>query len=242
MFSLDFGSIFSGGWQRFISNIGAVLLYAVAYYVGIFILMIPMFIVMGPAILMVLLGASRGANQEALAAMLSGSLGLTIIIGIIVAIVSIGWCAGFMFILKKLALGQNHAFGDMFSQFRKLLQLIVLGIIFGVGVAIGTLLLIIPGIFLMVMWSQSFFLVIDKNVDAITALQASWKAVMPNFWLVLGILVVWYVIAFVAALVLNFIPIIGALGFYLLVQPFLWMVLWVLYFALFPLGQEQLTA
>lgn len=246
MFSLDFGSIFSGGWQRFVNNIGSALLYAVVFIVGNFVLSIPFVIVLGPAFLTMIIGARRGASEQQLAAMLGGSLILLVIISIIVGIVSIGWTAGFVQVLKKLTLGEKPEFSDMFSQFGKLLQLVIFYILFAIAVGIGLILFIIPGIFLMIAWSQAFYLIIDKNMDAISAMKTSWERVLKDFWLVTGVLIVWYIIFLVLMWFFMFlniiIPLIPMLIAYLFVMPFMLMILWALYFALFPRAEAQPTA
>ncbi len=235
MFSLDFGSIFSGGWQRFISNIGSVLLYSIIYIIGVIVLTIPFFIIVGPAFLSILLGLKRGA-------MLGGSIFLFIIIAIIVGIVGLGWGAGFASVLKKLVLGEKADFTDMFSQFGKLLQLVIFSILAYIAIAIGLIILIIPGLFLMIAWSQAFYLIIDKNLDAISAMKTSWDRVLKDFWTVTGVFILLIVIIAILSFILGLIPILGQLVLNLFVVPFMFMVLWALYFALFPREEAQPTA
>ncbi len=241
MFALDFGSVLGGGIQRFFTNIETVIFYTVLYLVGMFVLSLPMMFIVGFAVFLAMVGASRGASQLQLASVMAGSALLMIIVGIVIFIVSLGWFAGYLNALRKITLGQAPEFGDLFSQFGKLLQLIIFGILFYLGVFVGLILLVIPGIVVAVAWSQAFPLIVDQDMDAITAMKTSWNKVFQNFWIVFGILVVTFVCVFIVQLVLMaiaVIPVIGMLIFmvamYLFVTPIVMMIIWNLYFALFP--------
>ncbi len=60
-----------------------------------------------------------------------------------------------------------------------------------IGVAIGYILLIIPGIYLSIAWSFGFYLVIDKDMTPLDALQKSRELVhQVGFWKILRILTI----------------------------------------------------
>ena len=73
-----------------------------------------------------------------------------------------------------------------------LIPLIVNGFLKGVAVAIGLILLIIPGIFLATMWAVTGPAIVVERAGIIDSFQRSWDLVKGQFWPVLGA----YVIAF----------------------------------------------
>jgi len=237
MFELSVGTVFSEGWNRFIKHIGQAVLYALIYGVGAFVVMLPFIVVVAATVgATALLGAAEGKLSQ-LSGIAGGALALAFIFYIAALIVLAGWMAGFAHVLKKLVLGEEVEFGDMFSQFKKLLQLVIAGIIIGIATGIGFIILIIPGVFLMTMWSQTYYLIIDKDMDAISAMSASWKRVWEDFWTVLGIVVLLLIVFGAVGFVLNLLNAIMGIGFIantLLLTPLMMMAFWVLYFALFP--------
>ena len=148
-------------------------------------------------------------------------LGVTII-GIIILPV---WVAGYLETMRAVWRGDPGEFGDFFKHMGKIGNLWAVMIIMWLGIFVGTIIFIIPGIILAVLWSQAIFLVIDKDLDAITAMTASWNRVKDEFWMVLGVL-------FVASLISG---IGGAIWIgWLVTVPFAILVSWAMYFALFP--------
>jgi len=243
MFELGVGPVFTNGWKAFTEHIGKAVLFALIYGVGILILMIPFALIFGAAFMSALMAGGAGGEQAAnlQAALAGGSMVVFFIVYIIVMIVLLGWVAGFIHSLKLLILGDDPDFGQMFSQFRKIGNLILLGIIMGICIGIGFFLLIIPGLFLLIMWSQAYLLVVDKDMDAMSALSASWKRVAGDFWSVLGILLLLMIVGGVVSGVLGMIPFIGSLVTLLLVMPWLVFCQWSLYYALFPPAREAAT-
>ncbi len=69
--------------------------------------------------------------------------------------------------------GNKVEFWDIFTPKDYTLQYLITVIFYGVIVAIGTILLIIPGIIFAIMFSFGYFLVIDKKLDATAALRRS---------------------------------------------------------------------
>lgn len=236
MFELGVGPVFSDGWKAFAENIGKVLLFALFYFIGIVVAMIPITLILGGAFFtMILAGASGGKEaSQMFAGLAGGTLFLFVIVYIVVLIALIGWYAGFAHGLKMIMSGGSPEFSDLFSQYRKLGNLILLGIILGVLIGIASIFLIIPGIILAVLWSQSYLLVIDKDMDAISAMSASWKRVASDFWAVLGVIVVLALAFGIVGSLLSMIPVLGGLVDLFFLMPFAFMCIWALYFALFP--------
>jgi hypothetical protein len=70
----------------------------------------------------------------------------------------------------KVARGQPAEIGEIFSGGPWLLPIIGAGILFGLMVFGGTLLLIVPGIILALMFSQFYYLIIDRNLGVMDSL------------------------------------------------------------------------
>jgi hypothetical protein len=148
-----------------------------------------------------------------------------IVIGIIVLPV---WMAGYLEIMKKLYHGETPEFGDFFKHMNKLGNLWVAFILIYLGIAIGSILLVIPGIAVSILWSMTFFLIIDKDMDAISAMKASWKRVLEEIWMMLALIIVLGIINAIG----------GAIWVGILVTaPFMMFVLWAAYYVLFPKGE-----
>ncbi len=236
MFELGVGPVFSDGWKAFTENIGKVLLFALFYFIGIVVAMIPIMLILGGAFFTMMVAGASGGNEasQMLAGLAGGTLFLFVIVYIVVLIALIGWYAGFAHGLKMIMFGGSPEFSDLFSQYRKLGNLILLAIILGVLIGIASIFLIIPGIILAVFWSQSYLLVIDKDMDAISAMSASWKRVASDFWTVLGIIVVLTLAFGIVGWLLGMIPVLGGLVDLFFLTPFAFMCIWALYYALFP--------
>ena len=144
------------------------------------------------------------------------------IIGIIILPV---WIAGYLETMRAVWRGDPGEFGDFFKHMGKIGNLWAVMILMWLGVFVGTLLLIIPGIIVAVLWSQAIFLIIDKDLDAITAMTASWNRVKDDFWMVLAVIFVTAIISGLGSAVY-----IG----WLVTFPFALLVSWAMYYALFP--------
>ena len=152
------------------------------------------------------------------------------IIGIIILPV---WMAGYLETMRAVWRGEPGEFGDFFKHMGKIGNLWAVMILTGLGVFVGTLIFIIPGIIVAVLWSQAIFLIIDKDLDAITAMTASWNRVKDEFWMVLGVL-------FVAGLISG---LGGAVWVgWLVTFPFAMLVSWAMYYALFPTAPDAQAA
>lgn len=69
-------------------------------------------------------------------------------------------------------------------------QLIVVGILAGIGVVIGFVLLIVPGLILLTLWSVAAPVVVLERPGAVAALRRSRELVRGNGWEVFGVIVV----------------------------------------------------
>ena len=76
--------------------------------------------------------------------------------------------------------GQKPQFNDLFSQYPKLINYLVAGILFILGVALGSILLIIPGIWFALRYQYFGMAIVDKNMGPIEALKYSGQITQGN--------------------------------------------------------------
>ena len=73
----------------------------------------------------------------------------------------------------KVARGQEAAIGDLFSGAPYLWRAVGAGLLFALVVMVGSLLCIVPGVILGLMFSQFLFLIVDRNVAALDSFTLS---------------------------------------------------------------------
>lgn len=94
--------------------------------------------------------------------------------------------------------------GELFSQVTpKLGALIITGILGGLGVAVGLIFLIIPGIVLAVWWTFAAITVILEDTSGPSALGRSKELVSSVFWPVLGLVVLTAILTGIASSILS---------------------------------------
>jgi hypothetical protein len=101
---------------------------------------------------------------------------------------------------------RDETVGDLFSSAAPaILPLIAFGVLFGIGVAIGLVLLIIPGLILLTFWSVGAPAIVIERAGPIEAFGRSWRLVRGDAWSVFGTLVVALVIVIAIGVVLGII-------------------------------------
>jgi uncharacterized membrane protein len=89
---------------------------------------------------------------------------------------------GNFIVSAKLLQGQPPEFRDFFAGFRYFLPLLLLSLIAGLFIGIGTLLLIIPGIYLAVAYLFASYLVVDRRLDFWPAMELSRRTINPRWF------------------------------------------------------------
>jgi uncharacterized membrane protein len=89
-------------------------------------------------------------------------------------------------------------------------QLILVGIVVGVGVLVGFILVIIPGLILLTIWSVSAPVVVLERPGGLRALGRSRALVRGNGWRVFGVVLVFFLLVIVVGMTLEFLA--DALG------------------------------
>jgi hypothetical protein len=86
---------------------------------------------------------------------------------------------------------RDQGVGDLFSAASPfILALIGFGILFGIGVTIGFILLVVPGLILITFWSVGAPAIVVEGIGPIDAFGRSWRLVRGNAWPVFGALLV----------------------------------------------------
>lgn len=116
---------------------------------------------------------------------------LVIALGIISWILDLLISIGIIKISLKFCDQEQASYGDLFSAYRLLLNLMIGAIIYGAMVAIGTVFLIVPGIYLAIRYQFYDYLIIDKGMGPVEAIKRSGsltegvKLNLVLFWLML---------------------------------------------------------
>ncbi len=250
MFALDIEDVFVASWKRFSSSLGQVVLLTLLYLVGVFVVLAPlifMFFLFFFSLMATAIGTSHGQYSSLVKGELATKLPqivttpvLLIVILAVFAVIFIlpPLSAGWMYGLRNLLISGKFEFGDLFSQFGKIIHLVVAAILISLLALLGFLMLLLPGIFVLIIFSQTWNLIIDRDMDVFTAMGQSASRVLSHFLPVTGILVVLFMAKFGVSAILNVVPAVGSLVQALMAAPYFVLAQWVLYFALFP---PQLT-
>jgi len=98
------------------------------------------------------------------------------------AVVSTPLLMGNFIVSAKLLQGQTPEFRDFFQGFQYFLPLLLLSLVAGLFIGIGTILLVIPGIYLAVAYLFAPYLVVDRRLDFWPAMELSRLTVNPRWF------------------------------------------------------------
>lgn len=189
------GQIFNQAWEKVNGIKGT-------YWLAILIS------VVGSAVISLLFGLVSAVllgKGSALAALLEG---------LVNAAVGASFSAGLLLMAVRRVRRSPVQVGMVWEQFAKVWKLLLAAILVGILTAIGFILLIIPGIYLLVSYQFVFILIADKNLGVWEALEASRKTVHQNWFKYF----LWLVIC----------GLVGAISAVLLLIPLIWTVPWIL--------------
>ena len=125
---------------------------------------------------------------------------ILVLLGVAVSVAGQALYTGFVVeLVKDVRDGRrDQAIGDLFSAAAPyILPLIGFGILFGIGVAIGFVLIVIPGLILLTFWSVGAPAIVVEGIGPIDAFGRSWRLVRRNAWSVFGVLLVVFIIVVV---------------------------------------------
>lgn len=133
--------------------------------------------------------------------LLLGAVVLTSIIGIVGSLFTYGLAGlvltgplvyGLSAISLNLVRGKSAEFNLLFSGFQRFLPSFMAFLLISLFVTIGTMLCVLPGLFVGIIYMLTFFYMVDQQLDFWPAMEASRKTVMANFskWFILGLVLV----------------------------------------------------
>ncbi len=137
-------------------------------------------------------------------ALLLGWLGA--IIGALASIVGTFWLQGALVeAVQDVRDGkQDLSIGEMFQRVQpRLPALIVAGILAGLGIALGLILLIVPGLFLLTIWSLIVPTIVLEGKSAGESFGRSRELVRGNGWSVFGVIVITIGAVIVASIIVS---------------------------------------
>jgi hypothetical protein len=106
---------------------------------------------------------------------------------------------------------RNHSVGQLLVSVEPvLLQLICVSILLAVGVGIGFVLVIVPGVFLLVIWSVVAPVTVLERPGIFAAFRRSRELVRGNGWQVLGVIALVYLAVLVVSIAVGIV--LGSLG------------------------------
>jgi hypothetical protein len=133
------------------------------------------------------------AVQAVLSIALSGSLG--VLISIISVVLGTFYQGMVVELVRDVQDGRlDSSVGQLFASIAPVvLTLLAVSILFGLGVAIGFVLIVIPGLFLLTIWSVTAPVVVLERASVLGAFSRSRELVRGNGWSVFAVILVVFV-------------------------------------------------
>jgi glycerophosphoryl diester phosphodiesterase family protein len=142
-----------------------------------------------------------------ISAVLGAVLGwLGVAIAVLASVVGTFWLQGALVeAVKDVRDGrQDLSLTETFARVRPHLpRIIVAGILAGLGIVIGLILLIVPGLFLMTIWSLIIPVIVLEGRSAGEAFGRSRELVRGNGWNVFGVIVITFLALIVASIIVG---------------------------------------
>lgn len=107
------------------------------------------------------------------------------LIGFGLSILNFAMQPGFYVGMLRYVRSGEIKIADIFEHFGKFWRYLGLMILLVLGLLLGFLLLIIPGLILAARWSQAAYLLADENLGPLEALEKSWKRTEGATWQIL---------------------------------------------------------
>ena len=130
----------------------------------------------------------------------NSGLGFGSVIQLLISAVSAIFTAGLLYIGVKKAAGNGISWKMIFSGFSFAPQIVLATALQAIFVAIGLLLLVLPGLYLAVGYGVTLPLIMDRGMSAWEAMEASRKAIHKVWWKVTGAIILMGLIQFISAI------------------------------------------
>lgn len=126
--------------------------------------------------------------------------GFDSVIQLFISAVGVIFTAGLLYIGVKKVAGEGISWKMIFSGFSFAGQIVLATLLQSIFVAVGLLLFVLPGLYLMVGYSLTLPIIMDRGMSAWEAMEASRKAIHQVWWKVAGAFVLMGLIQFVSAI------------------------------------------
>lgn len=131
---------------------------------------------------------------------LAGGDALGSVVNIVTSIVSIPLGVGFMIVAKKIYHNEAYDFNSFFEGFQLFQPLLIASVLVGLAVAVGFILLFIPGIYLAIAFTWTSPMIVFAGRESVEAMGISRKVVSKNWFKVFGFYIVLMLVAFAGIL------------------------------------------
>lgn len=111
--------------------------------------------------------------------------------------------AGFLIVAMKLLLNQSTEVNDFTKGFKFILPLLLYSVVSSIFISVGFVLLIIPGLYLLVGYLFTTWLIVDRGLDFWQAMELSRKTVHKHFFEVFGFFLLLVLVNFGGLLLLG---------------------------------------
>ncbi len=163
-----------------------------------------------PAIAVML--ALAGGDPEAMAATASSAVLAGVIVLALMAFMVVlygGFCA-FMIALVR---ARSVEIALLFTGFRRAGPLIAFALLYALAVFAGTLLLVLPGVFVAIVFVLAPYIIMESGLGAIEAMRASWHAVLTlGWWRCFAVFVILFAAVVAVALAVQLVSVVLGLA------------------------------
>ncbi len=121
----------------------------------------------GQALQMLVVGA--GMDPES-----PEAVGLTVLGGVLGQVVGTYFQVGQIRMFLQAARGETPEFAVLFTGGNRFIPVFIASLVGGIGVALGLVLLIVPGVILAIGWYFAPYLIVEQNLSPIESLKRSW--------------------------------------------------------------------
>ncbi|WP_068830612.1 hypothetical protein [Pseudomonas sp. BMS12] len=173
-YDFSIGGVISEAWQRVKGTKGIIFGGLVIFYVVMFV---------ATSLLGFVLGALGILGEASLTAIIVGQL----IVSVLASALAYPFLAGINMVGIRRAADQPVSFNEVFSGLGLFVPLLITALLMTLLVYIGSLLLLIPGIYLGVAYMLAMPLVIERGLSPWQALEASRKAITQHWFKVFGL-------------------------------------------------------
>lgn len=111
--------------------------------------------------------------------------------------------AGYYIVALQIARNRPGEFGDFFKGFNRYLPIFLVSLVSGLLIALGIILLVIPGIYLVVAYLFNVLLVVDKNMSFWNAMETSRRLITKKWFSFLGLVAVLVLLNLLGAILLG---------------------------------------